>query len=119
LFVFIDECSFDTSVLFLEQISFGHKCSLNDYILLGPGLKCSPGKKFVVDENGNAGKCEACPSGTFNSNDDSSTECTKHNPCADTTVKEAGTASKDVVCNPGMFSYTHMKHRCELLVLDM
>ena len=64
--------------------------------------KCAPGKKFVPAKNGNPAKCENCPSGTFNAKDDSSTECTKHNACTDTTVKEAGTASKDAVCNPGM-----------------
>ena len=65
--------------------------------------KCAAGKKFVAANNGNPAKCETCASGTFNANDDSSTECAKHNPCPDTTVKEAGTASKDAVCNPGLF----------------
>ena len=64
--------------------------------------KCAAGKKFVAAKNGNPAKCEACPSGTFNANDDDSTTCAKHNACTDTTVKEAGTASKDAVCNAGI-----------------
>ena len=96
--------------------SVSDKCGLHDCILLGVGLKCAPGKKFVAAETGN-GKCEGCPSGTFNAKDDSSTKCAAHNPCADTTVKEAGTASKDAVCNPGMFIYIHSRHTYMSLVL--
>ena len=62
---------------------------------------CAAGKKFVAGKNGNAAKCEPCASGTFNANDDTSTACAKHNPCTGTTVKEAGTPSKDALCNPG------------------
>ena len=64
---------------------------------------CAAGKKFVAAQNGNPAKCEPCASGTFNANDDASTQCAKHNPCTDTTVKSAGTSSKDAVCNEGMF----------------
>ena len=74
-----------------------HRC-----VVLASVTKCAVGKKFVAAENGNSGKCEACPSGTFNANNDASTKCAKHNPCTDTTVKEAGTASEDAVCNPGI-----------------
>ena len=79
--------------------------------------KCAAGKKFVAAKNGDPSKCQGCASGTFNANDDSSTKCAAHNPCADTTVKEAGTASKDAVCNPGMFIYIHMTHTYMSLVL--
>ena len=79
--------------------------------------KCAPGKKFLAVQNGNPAKCETCASGTFNANDDASTQCAKHNPCTDTTVKEAGTASKDAVCNPGMFIYIHSRHTYMSLVL--
>ena len=61
--------------------------------------KCAAGKKFVAAQNGNPAKCEACGSGTFNANDDDSTVCTAHNTCADSSVEEAGTLSKDAVCN--------------------
>ena len=64
--------------------------------------KCAAGKKFVAAQNRNPAKCEPCASGTFNVNDDASTQCAKHNACTDTTVKKAGTASKDAVCDPGM-----------------
>ena len=64
--------------------------------------KCAVGKKFVAAKKGDPAECQPCPSGTFNANNDASTQCTEHNPCTDTTVKEAGTASKDAVCNPGI-----------------
>ena len=67
--------------------------------------KCAAGKKFVPAKNGNPATCLACATGTFNAKHDASTECAKHNPCPDTKVKEAGTTSKDAVCNPGMFVY--------------
>ena len=75
-------------------------------------MKCAAGKKFVPFnfKNGNAAKCEPCASGTFNTDDGRSTECAIHNPCVDTTVKVAGTPSKDAVCNPGVFSRTTLTH---------
>ena len=67
--------------------------------------KCAVGKKFVAAKNGDPAECQFCVSGTFNANNDASTECANHNPCTDTAVKEAGTPSKDAVCKPRMFSY--------------
>ena len=64
--------------------------------------KCAAGKKFVPAKNGNPSKCENCPSGTFNAKHDASTGCAKHDPCTYVKVKEAGTASKDAVCNKGV-----------------
>ena len=65
--------------------------------------KCAAGKKFVPAENGTPSKCEVCASGTFNAEHDASTECAKHNACADSAVKDTGTASTDSVCEPGLF----------------
>ena len=77
--------------------------------------KCAAGKKFVPAKSGNAAKCENCVSGTFNANLDASTVCAKHNPCANSTMKSAGTASKDAVCNnPGMFVYNTCTHEMHM-----
>ena len=64
--------------------------------------KCAPGKRFVPPGNGKYGRCEPCPSGTFNDGDDHSTQCTKVNACADSKMIAAGTTSKDAVCTPGV-----------------
>ena len=70
--------------------------------LLVTVTQCAPGKKFVPAKNGTPSKCEICASGTFNAEHDASKECAKHNACADSGVKDKGTASKDAVCEPGM-----------------
>ena len=72
-----------------------------------PVTKCAAGKRFVAANNGDPATCEACGLGMFNANDDSGTECAKHSACPDTTVKVKGTASKDAVCNPGLFVCIH------------
>merc|ERR1712003_538612 len=61
--------------------------------------KCAAGKKFVAKNGAVAAKCEACGTGTFNAKDDASTTCTAHNKCTSTSVKTAGDATKDAVCN--------------------
>ena len=71
---------------------------------------CPAGTKSVPATRTSEAKCEDCTQGTFNAKDDASEECAKHNPCTDTTVKEKGTASKDVVCNPGMWIYIRATH---------
>ena len=88
-------------------------------VVLVPVSKCAAGKRFVAANNGDPATCEACTSGTFNANDDASTECAKHNACADTTVQEAGTASKDAVCNPGMLVCKHAHTRRTYMCLSL
>ena len=78
-------------------------------VVLVSVTECAAGKKFVPAQNGNPAKCEACPHGTFNADHDDSKECTTHNPCTGTTVKEPGTAIKDAVCNKGVFIYIYTR----------
>ena len=73
--------------------------------------KCAAGKKFVPAESGTPSKCETCPEGTFNANDDASVVCAKHNACADSGVKDKGTTSTDAVCNPGIYRHTRAKDK--------
>merc|ERR1711881_105267 len=65
----------------------------------GAVTKCAAGKKFVAKNGNVAAKCEACAKGTFNAKDDASTTCAAHNKCTSTSVKTAGDATKDAVCN--------------------
>merc|ERR1712176_927410 len=62
-------------------------------------MGCAAGKKFVAKNGAVAAKCEACGTGAFNAKDDASTTCTAHNKCTDSSVKTAGDATKDAVCN--------------------
>ena len=62
--------------------------------------KCAAGKHFVAAKSGNPAKCEACVSGTFNANDDSSADCAKHKTCeAGEWTKAAGNATTDTSCS--------------------
>merc|ERR1712176_798392 len=61
--------------------------------------KCAAGSKFIPKNGAAAAKCEACGTGTFNAKDDASTTCAAHNKCTSTSVKTAGDATKDAVCN--------------------
>merc|ERR1712174_182845 len=62
-------------------------------------MGCAAGKKFVAKNGNVAAKCEACATGKFNAKDDASTTCADHNKCTTTSVKTAGDATKDAVCN--------------------
>ena len=71
-------------------------------------VKCAAGKKFVPRTDKDDAKCEACPTGTFNANNDNSMECVKRKACTDSKVKKYGNSKKDAECDPGMRIYIYM-----------
>ena len=76
-------------------------------VVLVAVTKCPAGQKFVPKNGQVAAKCQACTGKTFNDKDDNSEDCKPHKTCPDSGEKVAGTASKDVECNPGMWIYIH------------
>ena len=74
-------------------------------VVLMTVVKCAAGRKLVPRTDKDDAKCQACPYGTFNAKHDNSTECVKHDTCADSKfVKKYGNSTTDAECGPGITS---------------